>query len=498
VLAITVFFLLAVAFYVFFAPFVGSDMLEYTAIGVYSPLALAVFLLYIRSSAIDPADPGIFANTGEKTSNNQEKKPGFSQNSLVSNVRQAAVGQSPALLTLVTNASAVHSDTKASNPEVGQMNMNGSEEFRKGTGRICFLSIAFFLCGWLIKDDGCRDEGIPEQPGAEEDVLFCTLCNAEVRKFSKHCRSCDKCVDGFDHHCRWLNNCVGKKNYVTFVALMATSLTLLILQWGVGVEVFIRCFIDKGGTDRQIVEKLGNSFSRIPYAAVVAICTVVALLASIPLGELFFFHIILIRKGISTYEYVVAMRAQSEAAGVSVEGDPLSIPSSPSSSTATGLSRSSSVGLQYRGGWCTPPRVFVEHQKDEVIPHLGPGRVPSTVDPDASAVVIRGENKLPKRPVRISAWRLAKLNRIEATRAVAKARESSSILRPVGARGPDTDYSSSGNASSRSSMSTDYGVRRGTRDKQIPLPLKSAYPPNLASKDDVETGSQSRSSYSSP
>eukprot|EP01018_Ginkgo_biloba_P029351 Gb_33256 [translate_table: standard] len=231
-----------------------------------------------------------------------------------------------------------------------------------------------------------------------------------------------------------------------------------------------------------------------------ALCTVVSLLASVPLAELFFFHIILIRKGITTYEYVVAMRSQSEPPGPSVEGDPQSVPSSPSSSTATGISGASSLGLQYKGAttWCTPPRIFVEHQ-DEVIPHLGPGQVPSTVDPDAVAVVNRTENRMQKRPVRISAWRLAKLNPNEAMRAVAKARESSSILRPVGSRGlPDADCSSNGNASSRSSMSTDFAVNKESRNEQIQSPLKYTYPPSHASKDDVETGTQSRSSYSSP
>jgi len=159
-------------------------------------------------------------------------------------------------------------------------------------------------------------------------------------------------------------------------------------------------------------------------------------LASMPLAELFFFHITLIKKGITTYEYVVAMRSQSEPPGVSVEGDARSIPSSPSGSTATGLSGGSSLGLQYKGAWCTPLRIFVEHQ-DEVILH------PSTVDPDDIEVVNRMENRMQKRPVRISAWRLAKLNPDEAMRAAAKARESSSVLCPVGARGvPDTDYSS--------------------------------------------------------
>ena len=49
VVAITAFFLLVVAYYVFFDPFMGSNILEYTAFSFYSPLALAVLLLYIQS-----------------------------------------------------------------------------------------------------------------------------------------------------------------------------------------------------------------------------------------------------------------------------------------------------------------------------------------------------------------------------------------------------------------------------------------------------------------
>lgn len=60
-----------------------------------------------------------------------------------------------------------------------------------------------------------------------------------------------------------------------------------------------------------------------------------------------------------TYEYVVAMRSQSEPPGVAVEGDARSIPSSPSGSTAIGLSGGSSLGLQYKGAWCTPLRILL-------------------------------------------------------------------------------------------------------------------------------------------
>lgn len=468
VVAITVFFLLVVAYYAFFAPFLGKDLYEYVAIGVYSTVALAVFILYVRCTAIDPADPGIlmsFDETLAYRSRNKVNVPGD-------------------VLSL---------------EEPSKIGLNTAENSVEHHQTSCF-SIGCFFCGFLVKDDCRRDEDTSQQQANDEDALFCTLCNAEVRKFSKHCRSCDKCVDGFDHHCRWLNNCVGRKNYITFLSLMASSLIWLMVEFGVGVAVLVRCFVDRKVIERQITARLGDGFSRPPFATVVAICTAVSLLACVPLAELFFFHMILIRKGITTYEYVVAMRTQSEPPGPSVDEDPQSLPSSPISSTATGLSGGSSLKLQYKGAWCTPPRIFVDHQ-DEVIPHLGPGRVPSTVDPDAIEPSERGKI-LPKRPVRISAWKLAKLDSSEAMRAAAKARASSSVLRPINSRNQyDSDRGSSGNVSGRSSaISTmDVGFNKDARPATVrSSPLKSSYPPSRASREDTETCNHSLSSFSSP
>ena len=60
------------------------------------------------------------------------------------------------------------------------------------------------------------------------------------------------------------------------------------------------------------------------------------------------------------------MRAQSEPPGPSVDGGDLhqSLPSSPTSSAVTAISGRSSLGmtLQYKGAWCTPPRIFMDHQ----------------------------------------------------------------------------------------------------------------------------------------
>lgn len=119
VVAITVFFLLTVAYYAFFAPFLGNKLYEYIAIGVYSFLvrpktkhcytklsvalnlffishlsslwqfihrvcimilqAFSVLVLYIRCTGIDPADPGIFVkadNTPAHKSQNSNYVPG--------------------------------------------------------------------------------------------------------------------------------------------------------------------------------------------------------------------------------------------------------------------------------------------------------------------------------------------------------------------------------------------------------------------------------------
>ncbi|KAG6467168.1 hypothetical protein ZIOFF_075036 [Zingiber officinale] len=466
VIAITVFFLLVVAYYAFFAPFLGKDILEYAFVAVYTPLALAVFILYVRCTRINPADPGVMSKFDD------------------------GVEDSPDLQDVEDSSSA---DPKA----------NSTTRTQRTSG--CCGSCRV-VCALFAKEDCRRHEEI--EPGGE-DALFCTLCNAEVCivkitlrswhldvsvkhapqvcKFSKHCRSCDKCVDGFDHHCRWLNNCVGRKNYNSFIALMATSLIWLAIECGVGITVLVLCFVDKKGMETIIKEKLGNGFSRAPFAVVVAICTAVSLLACVPLGELFFFHMILIKKGITTYEYVVAMRAMSEAPGNEEEPNPVY---SPTNSATTGLSIGSSLNLQYKGIWCTPPR-------DEVISHLEPGMVPSTIDPDAAGFVERANKS--KKNVKISAWKLAKLDSNEAMRAAAKARASSSVLRPIDPhRVLDAEYSSSGKASVRSSLSVDCSVTRESRSDAKQSPLRNSSLQSVASREDFETSTQSGSSLGSP
>ena len=64
-------------------------------------------------------------------------------------------------------------------------------------------------------------------------------------------------------------------------------------------------------------------------------------------------------QGISTYDYIIALREQ-EQEQQGVEGQQ-SAQMSPASSL-TGLSSASSFSTFHRGAWCTPPRLFLEDQ----------------------------------------------------------------------------------------------------------------------------------------
>ncbi|KAL6561447.1 hypothetical protein OROMI_017048 [Orobanche minor] len=462
VVAITVYCLLVVAFYAFFAPFIGGRIWEYVLVGAYSPMALSVFVLYVRCTAINPADPGIMFKFDPELMHEAEEKhetsavPGSTRKfDEVSNVTRSCASAASQ-----SSFAGANSSKKGS---VESVKSTARVRSRRRTSVCPFFGGIFY--GVFVHED-CRKQDEADDPeGTSEDALFCTLCNVEVRKCSKHCRSCDKCVDGFDHHCRWLNNCVGRKNYVTFISLMAISLVWLVVEAGVGIGVLVRCFVNKSHMEAEIVDKLGNGFTRVPFATVV---------------------------GITTYEFVVAMRAMSEEASIHEELP--NILYSPSGSATTGFSGRSSLGLQYKGAWCTPPRVFVDYQ-EEVASQLGPGRVPSTVDPDATVLADKSK-KGPKKGVKISAWKLAKLDSNEAVKAVAKARESSSVLRPIDNNSgpPASDLSSSENTSIRSSMSTE---NKDPRNDYRLSPLGRLN--SFASRDELyETGTQSLSSFSSP
>jgi flagellar biosynthesis component FlhA len=71
---------------------------------------------------------------------------------------------------------------------------------------------------------------------------------------------------------------------------------MLLILWATGILVIVRCFSHRESFDKEIAAHLGSSFSRMPYIILVGSLTLLALVATLPLVQLFFFHMILIHK----------------------------------------------------------------------------------------------------------------------------------------------------------------------------------------------------------
>ncbi|WCJ22179.1 DHHC-type zinc finger family protein [Euphorbia peplus] len=457
VVAVAVFLALGFAFYVFFAPFVGRKTFQYIAMGIYTPLITCVFGLYIWCAAADPADPGVFRSKkylniphDQKHAHSKVSKLGGESTSSMHDGTASTVGGKS------LDKDTAGADATPKDPHAGQKN---------GTsGNTSYLQLALFPCALICNHCGSTDES-SSQNMSEDGMFYCSLCEVEVYKYSKHCRVCDKCVDRFDHHCRWLNNCIGRRNYRQFFTLMVSALFLLILQWSTGILVLICCFVDRKQFSADISAKLGSSFSLVPFVIVVVMCTILAMIATLPLAQLFFFHILLIKKGISTYDYIIALREQEQE----LQGIRQSPQMSPASSL-TGLSSQSSFSTFHRGAWCTPPRLFLEDQFDVVPPETG-----SVSSLGKKTVTDEPIKKKHPAAVKISPWTLARLNAEEVSKAAAEARKKSRILQPVarrdapfGLEGGDSSFGSSGR---RMLLRPDNNRRRTSKRLRLPSDL---------------------------
>ncbi|XP_057530761.1 probable protein S-acyltransferase 22 [Amaranthus tricolor] len=458
VVAVAVFLALGFAFYVFFAPFVGKKLYQYIIMGVYTPLILSAFGLYIWCAASDPADSGVFKSKKYlKTSCKEHTK-----------AKDSKLGGGSASSKKFTKASEnggkpQDGDVMSTNANLDDVGVH-QEQTAKTSICSCISGVLFFPCIFLYNCMSSSKDSLERQT-SEDGMFYCSLCEVEVFKYSKHCRVCDKCVDRFDHHCRWLNNCIGKRNYRKFFTLMVVALLLLILQWSTGILVLICSFLEKTRFSAEIVAKLGSSFSLVPFIIVVSVCTILAMIATLPLVQLFFFHILLIKKGLTTYDYIVALREQEQQELGGGQSPQMSQVSS-----LTGLSSASSFNNFRRGAWCTPPRLFLEDQFDVVPPDTG------SVSSYGKKAALEEPIKKKNGAVKISPWTLARLNAEEVSKAAAEARKKSKILQPVIRReGPlkferDSSFGSGRHMASK----IDHNRRRNSKRVRLPsdLPLE--------------------------
>lgn len=128
--------------------------------------AILVFILYVRCTAINPADPRIMSifdtgmdgdDMGRALSRNYDETGSQLQSS-------------PSVVSRSSNL-AGHSSVKGSVGDAQRV-----ESVRR---RSCYNPLAIF-CYVFVLEDCRKQEEAAEQQGNIEEALFCTLCNCEV------------------------------------------------------------------------------------------------------------------------------------------------------------------------------------------------------------------------------------------------------------------------------------------------------------------------------
>lgn len=120
------------------------------------------------------------------------------------------------------------------------------------------------------------------QPGAPPVKLRdCIICHQLQSLRAKHCHDCNKCVLTFDHHCPFMGCCIGEKNRALFFLYLIAQVASLAVA------------------AVQIEQVMKIHHMEYPIAFLFVLVLAIAILT----GCLLSFHIYLMIKGLTTWEY---------------------------------------------------------------------------------------------------------------------------------------------------------------------------------------------------
>ncbi|CAD8186225.1 unnamed protein product [Paramecium octaurelia] len=137
---------------------------------------------------------------------------------------------------------------------------------------------------------------------------FCEICIAYVQENTKHCRNCDRCCQGFDHHCKWINNCVGNLNYKLFIFMITSTLFLFMYTMIIYISIIVlyqtnyeTLLIDNELQKFHFTQENDLNVKYILSIIMLVDSTLIVIL----MLQLLLFHIYLIIKGITTYDFII-------------------------------------------------------------------------------------------------------------------------------------------------------------------------------------------------
>lgn len=144
--------------------------------------ALIVFILYVRCTAINPADPGIMSRFYNGVTNSFNANHGLSAKDLPRKFDDGATGASSPSSVSRSSIAGANSSRKGSVGELGGVNIPAEPATRSVGG------IGIFCALFVHEDCRKQQEGTAEHQGVEggEEALFCTLCNSEVLHHEKY------------------------------------------------------------------------------------------------------------------------------------------------------------------------------------------------------------------------------------------------------------------------------------------------------------------------
>ncbi|XP_062395511.1 palmitoyltransferase ZDHHC11 [Sardina pilchardus] len=155
--------------------------------------------------------------------------------------------------------------------------------------------------------------------------LHCKICDIDVGPRAKHCKACNKCVTDFDHHCKYMNNCVGRRNYWFFFVAVVTAaigmFLLLLIVLFIIIEHFLNPAILRTAPQFQglnnstwlVFLPLAPVHTSSPGLLVVSCFTfLLTLVFLVVVTHLLGFHIFLLSKKLTTYEYIMKKRQEEK------------------------------------------------------------------------------------------------------------------------------------------------------------------------------------------